>query len=175
MHLRLMIRLISVLLLFFCSPEDSPAQTTISGALTGTVTDPSGAVVLGANVLIRDNSKGTRQSTKTNREGVYQFSFLLPGRYTLTVSHAGFREQSCEVEVVLGPSGTRNLTLEVAGGSTTVQVTDDLPLLQTENGDASVTMSLLQVSDVPNPGNDLTYIAQIAPGAIMNTDAIGHG
>jgi hypothetical protein len=50
-----------------------------------------------------------------------------------------------------------------------------VPLLQAENGDASTTMNLLQVSQVPNPGNDLTYIAQTAPGAIMNTDTFGAG
>jgi len=175
MHLRLMIRLIPILLLFLCSSENSPAQTTISGALMGTVTDPSGAVVPGVDVKLRNNSKGAIQSTKTDAEGVYRFFFLAPGKYTLHVSHPGFHEQSCDVDVLLWSAGTRNLTLQVAQGSTTVQVTGETPLLQAENGGASTAMSQKQVSEVPNPGNDLTYIAQTAPGAIMNTEAGGLG
>jgi hypothetical protein len=50
-----------------------------------------------------------------------------------------------------------------------------VPLIQAENGDVSTTMSQVQVSEVPNPGNDLTYIAQTAPGAVKNTDSIGFG
>jgi hypothetical protein len=173
MQWKLILRLVLALLLFACLPGNSTAQTTISGALTGIVTDPSGAVVPGANVLIRDNSKGTQQSTKTDQEGGYQFSFLLPGKYTLTVWRAGFRKQSCEVNVLLGPPGTQKLMLEIEGGSSTVKVTSDPPTLQTENGDVSATMSQRQISEVPNPGNDLTYIAQTAPGAIMNTDTGG--
>jgi hypothetical protein len=74
--------------------------------------------------------------------------------------------------VVLGPPSTRNVSLELAGSSSTVKVMDEMPLLQAENGDVSTTMNQRQVSQVPNPGNDLTYIAQTAPGAIMNTDTI---
>jgi hypothetical protein len=153
--------------------NELPAQTTTSGALTGVITDASKAVVPAAEVEITDVAKGTVQTAKTDREGAYRFYFLPPGRYTLTVSHEGFREQRHEVDVLLGPPGTRNVTLEIASGSATVNVTDELPLLQAENGDVSTTMNLLQVSQVPNPGNDLTYIAQTAPGAIMNTDTIG--
>ena len=168
-------RLIPLVLLFVYPLASSTAQTAISGALTGTVTDPSGAIVPGADVQLRNDSKGTSQATKTDRQGVYRFYFLLPASYTLTVSHAGFREQNSEVVVLLGPPWTRNVMLEIAGGSTTVKVTDETPLLHAENGDASTTMNLLQVSQLPNPGNDLTYIAQTAPGAIMNTDSQNTG
>jgi hypothetical protein len=67
----------------------SIAQTTTSGGLAGVVTDPSTAVVPDADVEIKDETKGTHQSTKTDREGVYRFFFLAPERYTLTVSLAG--------------------------------------------------------------------------------------
>jgi len=173
MKLRHVILLFSIHLLVLCLSNKSSAQTTTSGGLAGVIIDPSSAAVPDAHVQIKDNSKGTIQTARTDRDGVYRFFFIAPGRYTLTVTRAGFREESREVDVLLGPPGTLNVTLEIAKENTTVKVTGEAPLFQAENGDVSTTMTQLQVSQVPNPGNDLTYIAQTAPGAIMNTDTIG--
>src|SRR3984893_7213902 len=132
--------------------------------------DPSSAVVPDVSVEIADNAKGTAQSTKTDREGVYQFFFLAPARYTLTVTRDGFRKERRAVTVLVGPPVTVNVALELAKESTTVNVTGEAPLIQAENGDVSTTMNQEQISGVPNPGNDLTYIAQTGPGMVMNTD-----
>ena len=147
------------------------AQTTTSGGLAGVVTDPTSAVLPDADVVILDNAKGTTQSTNTDRDGVYRFFFLAPGRYALTATHAGFREEKRAVYVTLGPPVSVNLTLEIAQASTTVNVADEAPLVQAENGDVSATMGQKQISEVPNPGNDLTYVVQTAPGVVMNTDS----
>src|SRR6266496_3613017 len=162
----------SVLLLFLSLSfsNELNAQTTTSGGLTGVVTDPSNALVPNAEVEIKDNAKGTIQSTKTDYEGVYRFFFLAPGRYRLTVTHVGFRRESRAVTVLLGPQVSVNVTLEIAKASTSVTVTEEAPLIQAENGDFSTTMNQKQISEVPNPGNDLTYIVQTAPGVVMNTD-----
>ena len=74
---------------------------------------------------------------------------------------------------MLGPPETANVRLEVAEGKTTVKVTGEASLLQGENGDFSSTMSEKQISELPNPGNDLTYIAQTTPGVLMDTDLQG--
>jgi hypothetical protein len=66
-----------------------------------------------------------------------------------------------------------NVTLDIAKENTTVKVTGEAPLIQAENGDVSTTINQRQISDVPNPGNDLTYIVQTAPGVVMNTDIQG--
>ena len=173
MKLRHVVLLFSIHLLVLCLSNKLSAQTTVSGGLTGVIIDSSSAVIPDAQVQIKDNSKGTVQASKTDREGVYRFFFLAPGRYTLTVTRAGFREEIREVNVLLGPPGTLNVTLEIARENTTVKVTGEAPLIQAENGNVSTTMTQLQVSQVPNPGNDLTYFAQTTPGAIMNTDTIG--
>jgi hypothetical protein len=171
MRLRPVSVLVLAVLLAMASPANKlNAQTTISGGLTGVVTDSSHALVPDAGVEIRDNAKGTTQSTKTDREGVYQLSFLAPERYTLTVTHGGFRKESRVVNVLLGPPVTVNVTLELAAERTTVNVTGEAPLIQADNGDFSTTMNQNQISEVPNPGNDLTYIAQTAPGMVMNVE-----
>lgn len=151
--------------LFFSlySIRDSRAQTTTSGGLAGVVTDPSNALVPDAVVELRDRAKGTIQSAKTDGDGVYRFFFLAPGRYALTVTHDGFRAESRELNVLLGPPVTVNFTLKLAGKTSTVKVTGEAPLIQAENGDVSTTMNQQQISEVPNPGNDLTYIARTAP------------
>jgi hypothetical protein len=173
--LRPVILLIPILLLIPRVSRNLNAQTTASGGLTGVVTDPSGAVVPDASVEITDNAKGTTQATKTDREGAYQFFFMTPGKYTLTVMHDGFRKQSAAVNVLLGPPVTANVALEIARESATVKVTGEAPLIHAENGDVSTTMSQKQIAEIPNPGNDLTYIAQTAPGVVMNTDIQGGG
>jgi hypothetical protein len=146
------------------------AQTTTSGALTGVVTDQTHAVVPDVLVEIKDIAKGVTQPTKTDREGLYHFFFLSPGRYTLAVSHEGFREERRTVDVLLGPPITVNVSLQVATANSEIRVSDEVPLLQAEDGDFSTAINREQISDLPNSGNDLTYIVQTAPGVVMNTD-----
>jgi len=165
--------LLSALLLAISFPGELHAQTTTSGGLTGVVTDQSHAVVPDAVVEIKDNAKGTTQSTKTDRDGVYRFFFLAPSSCVLTVTSPGFRKWRGVVNVLLGPPGTVNVILEIAQARSEITVTGEAPLIHAENGDVSTTMNQEQISEVPNPGNDLTYIAQTAPGAIMNTDTQG--
>jgi len=160
-----------VLLAGVCLSPSLKSQTTTSGALTGVVTDQSRAVVTNAEIEIRDNDKGAVQSTKTDREGVYRFFFLSPSKYTLTVTSKGFRKASRIIDVQLGPPGSVNISLEIETANAEVTVADDMPLLHAENGDASSSLNQKQISEVPNPGNDLTYIVQTAPGVIMNTDS----
>jgi Carboxypeptidase regulatory-like domain len=160
----------SAFLLAICFANELTAQTTTSGEVTGFVTDQSLAVLPNADVQISDINKGTTESTKTDRDGVYRFFFLSPSQYTLTVLHDGFRKESRSVTVLLGTPVTVNITLEIAKADMQLVVTAEAPLVQADNGDVSITMSQRQVSELPNPGNDLTYIAQTAPGAIMNTD-----
>jgi len=170
MRLPLLRLLCLPLFLLFCLSYEVKAQTTTSGGLTGVVTDQSNAVVPNADVEIKDNRKGTSQSTRTDREGVYRFFFLPPARYTLTVGQEGFQKESTAVNVLLGPPGTVNVTLEIAKTSSEVTVIDEAPLMRAENGDVSATMNQKQISEIPNPGNDLSYIVQTAPGVVMNTD-----
>jgi Carboxypeptidase regulatory-like domain/TonB dependent receptor len=148
----------------------SIAQTTTSGGLTGVVADPSGAVIPNADVEIKNISKGTTQSAITDREGGYRFFFLAPARYTLTVARAGFETEKRAVDVLLGPPVTVNIALRVAQATTTVSVTEEAPLIHAENGDVSTTFNASQISEVPNPGNDLVYSVLTTPGAIMSID-----
>jgi hypothetical protein len=167
--------LISIMVLAVSVSNTLYAQNATSGGLTGVVTDPSGALVPEAVTELKDNAKGIVQTKDTNAVGEYSYSFVAPGNYTLTVTHPGFQTADQTFDVSLGPPVTLNVRLEISGARTTVNVTDETMLLHAENGDASSSMSRLQVEQVPNPGSDLTYVAQTSPGAIMNTDTYFSG
>jgi len=115
---------LSAVLIAVSLANELSAQTTTSGGLTGVVTDQSNAVVPNAGVEIKDNRKGTIQSTTTDREGVYRFFVLAPSAYTLVITHQGFRKESRTVDVLLGPPGTVNVTLEIAKASSEITVID---------------------------------------------------
>jgi hypothetical protein len=147
------------------------AQTQTTGDLTGTVTDPSGGVVPGVKVSLKDNSKGAMSDTVTNKDGVYHFFLLPPGSYTVTTSVKGFQVISRVTTVSLGQVTELDLQVSMTQTSQTVTVTEEAPLLQTSNGNFTTTVDEQAVSEVPNPGNDLTYVAQTTPGVVMNTSA----
>jgi Carboxypeptidase regulatory-like domain len=147
----------------------SLAQNTTNGAITGTVTDPSGAVVPDINVGIRNNEKGFTQATKTNTQGIYQFPLLEPGTYTLTFSAPNFKTTTATTTVSVGQNAMVNAKLEVGATGTTVEVSGEAPLLQTESSEISTTFNAREISEVPNPGNDLSFVAQTAAGSVMNT------
>jgi outer membrane receptor protein involved in Fe transport len=149
------------------------AQSQTTGDVTGVVSDQSGGSVPDAKVDLKDLSKGSVQVTQTNKDGVYHFYLLTPGPYSVTVSAPNFQALTRLVTVDLGQIETLNLALNVAAANTTVTVTEEAPLVQTADGNVSTTIGQQQISEVPNPGNDLSAIAQLAPGSVMNTNAGG--
>ena len=159
----------ALLVVFSLSSTRVNAQTSTTGDIAGVVTDPSGATIPGAKVTLKDETKGNTQESTTNKDGVYHFYLLSPGPYTITVAATGFETYSRHTSVAVGQIATLNVQMTLGAATTSVTVTEAAPLLQTDNGDTATSLSQQQVSNVPNPGNDLSAIAQLAPGAIMNT------
>lgn len=166
----------SVLVLLLAGILSIPAvgQSLVSGDIAGTITDPSGAVVPNATVTLKNNGTGQTQTATTNSSGAYRFSLLPPAQYTVTAAASGFQNVERAVTVAVGQASQLNLQLAVGQSSQTVEVTAEGAVVQTENGNISTTFTPEQVELVPNPGNDLSYIVQTAPGAVMNTQA-GYG
>jgi len=162
-----------LLLLLFLVCDAVRSQTIVTGALSGTISDPSGASISGANLTLKSSATGESLSTSSAASGDYQFSLLKPGEYTLTVSKDGFKTSVQTITVHLGQNSAVNVGLEVGTSATTIEVTGNTPLLQTENANISTTIDTRTVESIPNPGNDITYIAQVAPGVSMNTSSGG--
>jgi hypothetical protein len=162
-----------VLIVLCLGAAVSHAQSIITGAVSGTITDPSGAILPNATVTLVNTATGDTQSGKTNTSGVYLFPLLKPGDYTVTVEQSGFRVAVAKVTVTLGQTATADLKLELGDATQRVEVTIGNVELQTEDGNISSNFDTHQVENVPNPGGDLTYIAQIAPGVTINTSSGG--
>ena len=169
----LFVVLIAFAALIFFTPATF-AQSLTSGSVTGTVTDPSGAAVPSAAVTLKNNDTGATQNATTNSTGAYRFGLLNPGSYSVTAKAQGFQGSQQNVNVAIGQSSTLDMKLQVASAATTVEVTAQGSVLQTDNGNVSTNISPEIVAEMPNPGNDLSYYVQTAPGATMNTQA-GYG
>jgi Carboxypeptidase regulatory-like domain len=150
------------------------AQSTTTGEITGTVTDPSGAVLPNVQLTLKSVEKGFTQNATASAQGAYRFALLSPGNYTITATASGFKTTAVTQQVAVGAIAITNVKMEIGGAGTTVEVTGEAPLLQTDSSEISTTMNTLAVQSLPNPGNDLSFIAQTAPGSVMNTQS-GYG
>jgi hypothetical protein len=147
------------------------AQSATTGEISGTVSDPSGAVVANVPVTLKSIEKGYTQTATTNSQGAYRFSLLAPGNYTISATASGFKTTTVTQPVAVGAVAITNITMELGTTGTTVEVSGDAPLLQADSSEISTTMNTLAVQSLPNPGNDLSFIAQTAPGSVMNTES----
>ncbi|MGC2403746.1 MAG: carboxypeptidase regulatory-like domain-containing protein [Acidobacteriaceae bacterium] len=149
------------------------AQSTTSGYVTGSVTDASKAAIRGAAVKLQNTGTSLNLATTSGDDGTYHFDFVPPGSYKLHVEAAGFTAWEEALNVNVGQSANVNAELAVASAATTVQVAAEGVALETEDGNVSSSFNEKQIQYVPNPGQDLTYVAQVAPGVVMNTQAGG--
>ena len=169
------IRLLALLaVIALVVPAVIVAQSTVTGAISGVVTDQSGAVLPDVSVTMKSVEKGFSQTTKTNAQGAYQFPLLEPGTYTVTISAANFKTTTATSTVSVGQTAIINAKLEVGAQGTTVEVSGEAPLLQSETSEISTTFNSREISEVPNGGNDMSFIAQTSPGSVMNTGS-GYG
>ncbi len=125
-------------------------------------------------MTLKSLDKGFTQATKTTAQGAYKFPLLEPGSYSITVSAPNFKTMTATTTVSVGQNSTVNAKLEVGAAGTTVEVSGEAPLLQSETSEISTTFNAREISEVPNGGNDMSFIAQTSPGAVMNTGA-GYG
>ncbi|HUY82157.1 MAG TPA: carboxypeptidase regulatory-like domain-containing protein [Acidobacteriaceae bacterium] len=170
--------ILALSLAFFCTlvlPGNLKAQSTISGAIAGTVTDASGAAIPGATVKITNTDTGATQTLKTGGAGDYRAALLKPGNYLVVISAQGFQTTQRQTAAALGQTATVSMQLGVAKGIQTVEVEGQtVPLLQPENSDLATTITMNQVQSLPNPGGDITYYINMTQGVVMNTQG-GYG
>lgn len=144
-------------------------QATTYGQLRGQLSDPTGALIPGATLTLKNVATGAIQSIQSNSSGLYEFSFLQPGDYTVTVTASGFQQVVQRVTITLGSSVAMDIKMTLSSASTTVEVSGQAQTIETENANLNVNFDTAQVQELPNPGNDLTAVAETSPGLVMNT------
>jgi hypothetical protein len=144
-------------ILCFMTPI-APAQTATTGQIVGVVADPSGAVVAGANVTLT-NDAGVRREAQTGSNGRYTFPLLEPGVYQVEVTHAGFASVRLEgIAVKITESSVIDVALKVAGAPTTVSVTGESPLVQTESSAKGTVIDQQEIRALPLPTPQLPAV-----------------
>jgi hypothetical protein len=138
---------------------------TFRGAINGTVTDPSGAVVAGASVKATNSGTGIVQTTTTTSDGQYSFQDLPLGTYSVAVTASGFPMVTVEkVEVTAGSAYTLPVKLSIEKQTTTVEVSAAALMLNTTTATQDNILTTEAVQDVPMNGRDFTQFAAVQPG-----------
>src|SRR5215469_5521665 len=155
------------------------AQIRIAGAISGTITDPTGAVVPNAAVTLKDEGTGITKQTTANGEGEFLFPDLNFGLYEVSVSVQGFRaERVAHVKVLAGRVSDVPVNLSVGQSSETVTVEGEAPLLETTSNLISRTIEADAVRDLPLGGRNTLGLARLVPGQqtlLNNGDTHYHG
>ena len=141
------------------------AQTP-TGALAGTVTDPSGAVVAGAAVVVKSDETGQEFTTQTADNGTFNVPALSSGTYTVTITAHGFKKAVAQrVKVAVGTPSSINLTLEVGEVSDTVTVIAvGGEVLQTQTATVGTTITGRQITEIPFTSRDALDLITLLPG-----------
>src|SRR5262249_31556175 len=143
----------------------------ITATLRGTVTDPTGAVVPGANVTVKDEGTGFTRSTVTSSAGQYSFAELPTGTYTVEVGLSGFKS-SVHKGVVLNVADVRGLDVRIEPGAVQENVTVEVPAVavKTIGGDVSGLVTGEQVRELPLNGRNFLQLTTLMPGVSQGDD-----
>src|ERR1700691_5870892 len=151
------------------APHASPQGETTS-AIAGQVADPSGAALSGAIVRLKGVGNGIERTVRTADSGRFSFAQLKPGTYAVEAYAPGFeRQRKPSIVAAVGQTQTIDFVLPLSAAIENVVVTTDAPLINTENANTATTLGSESIANLPNPGSDLTYPVQFAPGALINT------
>jgi hypothetical protein len=134
-------------------------------SIEGTVLDPQGAAIAGAQVTVTAQSTNVSSPTTTNQTGYYKVIGLVPGKYTVRIQAPGFSvTESRDVEATSGQTIRFDATLNVGTSQQHVEVTAASPLLETSSSNFSTTVSQAAIDDTPVAGRDLLQLVYLLPG-----------
>jgi hypothetical protein len=161
------------LILLYAPPNQAQVA---SGTIRGTVSDPSGAVVPGANVTVLNTNTGVSRQTPTLNDGTYQFPALLPGVYNVTVNKIGFKRFfSSEVPMQVGKTYVVNAVLAIGSTATSVSVHAVTNQIDTTSMQLGATVTGREILDLPLIGRDWINLQQLQPGVASGSDRFGMG
>ena len=136
----------------------------VGATLSGTITDPSGAVIPSAQVAIRNTATGVVRTVTSNADGVYVAPNLDPGDYDVTATAPGFNAENTKLTLTVGSNQALNLTMKVGQATQTVQVTGAAPAVNLVNAEIAGVKNEAQVKELPLNGRSWTDLATLQAG-----------
>lgn len=154
--------LLALLLCLLCGNSAWGQATT---SVRGTVTDPSGNAVVGANVALSSSETKTARNVTSGDQGEYQFLLVPPGTYTLTVTAPGFRRsEQKDVVLLVNTPATANVQLKIGATSETVTVTSEAPAINMVDASLGNSFEEKQVSQLPLEGRNVPDLLSLQAG-----------
>ena len=159
-------KVLNAVVLLLCLACSLPAQET-RGMISGTVADPTGAAIVGANVAVTNTETNTATRLTTNSSGYYEAPLLLAGRYEVTVEFSGFKKLvRSNLVLAIGDQLKIDLKLEIGAVTDAVTVTAESPILDTSTVTTGKVLTHREVMDLPVMTNDIVTLARYAPGVV---------
>src|SRR5579863_1801298 len=157
--------------LILISGSNALIKAQVVGAnLSGTITDPSGAVVPNAQVAIKNVATGVVRTVTTNADGVYSAPNLQPGDYEVTASAAGFNAEATKITLTVGADQALNLTMKVGQATQTVEVSGAAPAINLVNSALGAVNNETTVKELPLNGRSWSDLANLQPGVYQLHD-----
>ncbi len=160
-------RIFTLLLLAVLCLSGSAWSQTITAAMTGTITDPAGAVVPNAKVVATNTATNLKYETQTNDSGLYNLVFLPVGPYSVNVELAGFKKASVgNLQLQLNQIVRLDVKLDIGETTQTVEVTGAAPILQTESTQTGDSITSAKLTSLPLKGRNFVSLTLLVPGAV---------
>jgi Carboxypeptidase regulatory-like domain len=141
------------------------AQTTVStGSIVGTVTDPTGAIVSGAKIVITNTGTGQALNVASNAAGAYASGPLDPGTYKVEVVATGFSSMKETIRVEVGNTSAANIKLQLGQESQVIEVQASTVAINTEQAEVQGVLNSDQIANLPVNGRNFLDLAQLEPG-----------
>lgn len=156
------VRVLLIASLCACAPLYAQV---VGGTFSGTVSDPTGAVIPNVQVSIKNTATGVNTNVTTNSAGLYEAPNLVPGPYEVTVTARGFQtEVRTGITLTVGAQQVLNVTLRVGQTTQTVTVTGQAPTVQLATSSISAVVNSTTVRELPLNGRSWTDLAKLQPG-----------
>lgn len=149
------------------------AQTT-NGSISGTVTDPSGALIAGAQVTLTSLGTSEKRTQTTGSDGLYLFPNLVPGRYSIDIEKTGFKKYSRpDVVVEVNQTARIDAIIQVGDVNQVVEVTGETPLIQTETSSLGTVVGARTANELPLNGRNIFNLTTVTPSVIPQGNTEG--
>lgn len=155
--------LLLCLVTLLCTPA-LPQATISTGAIAGTVTDATGAVVMGAKVTILSKATGGQLTLQTTGTGAFNSGAVIPGEYSIRITQAGFKSVDVPVTVQVGSVVSVDVKLQVGATEEVMEVTSAAVTVNTEQATVQGVLTTTQIDSLPINGRNFLDLAQLEPG-----------